>query len=98
VDATLAKALVALFPVAMLLFGSVALFFKTRTVAVLLQLIGAAGLTISVLTHVCEGLQLFQSMGSGMPNSLGHYLDLSSAVLGVTLFSVGYVWWALRKP
>jgi hypothetical protein len=96
-DATLAKSLVVLFPVAMLLFGSVALFLKTRILAVLLQLIGAGGLTISVLTHVCEGLQLFPSMGWGLPNSLGHYLDLGSAVLGVTLFPAGYLWWALRK-
>jgi len=97
-DATLAKSLVALFPVTMLLFGSVALLLKTRTVAVLLQLIGAAGLTISVLTNVCEGLQLFPSMGWGLTGSVGHYLDLSSAVLGVTLFPVGYLWQALYKP
>jgi hypothetical protein len=96
--ATLAKSLVALFPVTMLLFGSVALLLKTRTVAVLLQLIGAGGLTMSVLTHVCEGLQVFPSMGWGLPNSLGHYLDLGSAVLGVTLFPVGCLWQALRKP
>jgi hypothetical protein len=60
--------------------------------------IGAAGLTISVLTHVCEGLQLFPSMGWGLTGSVGHYLDLSSAVLGVTLFPVGYLWQALYKP
>jgi hypothetical protein len=51
-NATLTKALVVMFPVGMLLFGSLALFFKTRTVAVLLHLIGAGGLTIAVLTHL----------------------------------------------
>jgi len=94
---TLTKALVALFPVAMVLFGSVALFLSTRTVPVLLQLVGAGGLTVAVLTHVCEGFQLFPWMGWGLPNSPGHYLDLGSAALGMTLFPVGYLWHSLLR-
>ena len=50
---------------------------------------------IVVLTHVCEALQLFPSMGWGLPNSLGHYFDVAGAVLGVTLFPIGYLWQTL---
>ncbi len=31
----------------------------------------------------------------GHENSVGHYLDLSSAVLGLTLFPLGYLFQAL---
>jgi len=44
-----------------------------------------------VLTHVCEALRLFRWMHWGAEHSAGHYLDLSSAVLGLTLFPAGYL-------
>jgi hypothetical protein len=49
------------------------------------------------LTHVFEALQLFPGMRWGFEHSPGHYLDLSSAVLGLTLFPTGYLLHALRK-
>jgi hypothetical protein len=42
------------------------------------------------LTHICEALELYPSMQWGSPNSIGHYLDLSSAVLGLRLFPFWY--------
>jgi hypothetical protein len=42
-------------------------------------------------------LQLLPSMHWGLPDSVGHYLDLGSAALGVTLFPLGYLWQALTK-
>ncbi len=48
-------------------------------------------LVIVVLTHICEALGLFPWMGWGAEHSAGHYLDLSSAVLGLTLFPAGYL-------
>jgi hypothetical protein len=44
-----------------------------------------------VLTHVAEALHLFPAMRWGEPDSIGHYLDLSSAVLGVTLLPTGHM-------
>jgi len=52
---------------------------------------------IVVLAHLCEALKLFPSMGWGLSASAGHYLDLGSAVLGLTLFPIGYLWHALRN-
>lgn len=89
------KLAVALVPTSILLYGSVVLFRTQRSVWVSLQLIGSGFLFIVVITHVCEALSTFDSMGWGMEDSIGHYLDLGSAVLGVTLFSTGYCLYAL---
>ena len=94
---TLLKALVALLPAVLLLAASATLFSKAKSVPTFLQLVGAACLTVVVLTHVCEAVRLFPSMGWGRPDSAGHYLDLSSAVLGLTLFPIGYLWHVLRR-
>jgi hypothetical protein len=57
----------------------------------MLQLAGAACLATVVLTHFCEALHLFPWMHWGDRNSVGHYLDLGSAVVGLTLFPAGYL-------
>jgi hypothetical protein len=94
---TLLKALVALVPASMLLSGSAVLFFKGKTLWSLLQLLGAGCLEVVVLTHVSEALRLFPWMHWGLEDSAGHYLDLWSAILGFTLFPVGYFLHALSK-
>jgi hypothetical protein len=81
----------------MLFCGSIILFFKGKTVSSFLQLIGAGFLMLVVLTHVYEALHLFPWMHWGLRHSVGHYVDLWSAVLGLTLFPVGYLFHALIK-
>jgi hypothetical protein len=49
------------------------------------------------VTHICEGLHLFPWMHWGLKHSLGHYLDFWSAVLGLTLFPIGYLLHAVTK-
>jgi hypothetical protein len=78
----------------MLLLGSIALFLRARTVPAFLQVFGAGCLVMVVVAHVCEAL-LFPWMGWGLQDSAGHYLDLASAVLGLSLFPIGYLWHAL---
>lgn len=56
-----------------------------------LQLAGAACLLIVVFTHVCEAVNAFPWMEWGAQHSAGHYLDLSSAVLGVIMVPAGYL-------
>ena len=98
-NATLSKALVALVPAGILLVGSVLLFLRERTLGSLLQLIGAGCLVVVVLTHISEALHLLPWMHWGLEHSTGHYLDLWSAILGFTLFPVGYLFHALNlKP
>jgi hypothetical protein len=62
---------------------------KKRTVWRFLQLFGSACLIVVVLTHIAEMLDLFPSMGRGLPNSIGHYLDFVSAVLALMLLPLG---------
>ena len=94
---SLFTALVALVPVGMLLFGSATLFRGARRLSSLLQLLGAAGLVVVVLTRICEVVGLFPTMKWGSEHSVGHYLDLSSAFCGLTLFPLGYLLHALRQ-
>ena len=85
------KALAALVPVSLLLVYSVAVFVTRKTVSATLQMVGATCLVVVVLAHVAEALHLFPAMRWGEPDSVGHYTDLSSAVLGVTLTPLGYI-------
>jgi hypothetical protein len=62
-----------------------------------LLLAGSACMFIVVLTHVAEKFSIFPAMGWGLPNSVGHYLDLVSAVLGVTLLLLGFMAGALTR-
>ena len=96
-NATLSTALVALVPAGILFVGSVFLFLRKKTVSSFLQTLGAGCLVVVVLAHICEALHLFPWMQWGSEHSVGHYLDLASAVLGLTLFPVGYLLHALTK-
>jgi len=90
-NVTLLKALVALILVGALFFWSAVSFYKGKTRWLFLQLIGGGFLVIVALIHICEALQLFSWMGWGQPDSIGHYLDLASAILGLTLFPLGFL-------
>src|SRR5438128_11459403 len=94
-NTALLKGLLGLVPACMLFSGSVVLFFRSRTVCFFLQLLGAGCLVVVVLTHLCEALHLFPWMHWGLEHSVGHYLDFWAAVLGITLFSMGYFFHAL---
>jgi hypothetical protein len=87
----LMKALAALMPATALLAWSAAAFIRSRTAGLGLQLLGAACLVLVVLTHVAEALEVFPSMAWGEPHSAGHYVDLASAVLGLTLLPFGHI-------
>jgi hypothetical protein len=90
-DTTLLKVLLALLPASMLFVGSFMLFSRNKNASSVLQLAGAASLLIVVTTHLFEALHLFPWMGWGRQDSIGHYLDLLSATIGLTLFPLGYL-------
>ena len=94
---TLLKALVALAPTSVLFYASIILFRSGKTVSSSLQLLGAGFLIMAVLTHVCEALRLFPWMHWGSEHSVGHYLDFTTALLGLTLFPLGYLLHAIAK-
>src|SRR6266571_714290 len=88
--------LAALAPACILFSGSTVLFCKRRTLWSLLQLVGAGCFVVVVLSLIFEALHMFPWMNWGSNNSVCHYLDLWSAVLGLTLFPLGYLFHALR--
>jgi uncharacterized membrane protein len=96
-NATLLKALIALLPVSLLFYGSAVLFVRSKTAGSSLQLIGAGGLIVVVFAHICEALHLLPWMQWGLEHSSGHYLDLWSAILGLTLVPLGFVLHVLGK-
>jgi hypothetical protein len=55
------------------------------------QIVGLFCLAIVVLTHVAEAFHIFPAMGWGLPDSVGHYIDLVSAVIGCILFPAGFL-------
>jgi hypothetical protein len=87
---TLAKALVGLVLDSTLFSVCLLRFVRVKAPSSFLQLFGAGCLVITVITHICEALHLFLWMQWGQDDSVGHYLDFWSAVLGLTLFPVGY--------
>ncbi len=94
---TFAKAIAALVPTGMLLFGSALQFSRRRGVASLFQLIGAACLVAVVIAHLCEALGWFPRMHWGLEHSAGRYIDLVAAIGGLSLFPVGYLFGALKR-
>jgi hypothetical protein len=93
------KSFGALAPSSMLLFGSIVLLSKTKNVGSLLQVLGAGCLNLVILAHIAEALHWFAFMHWGQEHSIGHYLDLTSAILGITLFPLGYLLhaWGIRR-
>jgi|SRR6516225_5010081 hypothetical protein len=96
-NATLLKTLLAFVPTTFLLAGALLDFLRERGTSALLQLLGAASLVLVVLAHICEGLDLFPAMRWGEEQSAGHYIDLGSAVVALTLFPIGYLFHALKN-
>jgi hypothetical protein len=70
---------------------------KARTIGATLQLVGAASLLVVVLTHIAEAVHAWPSLGWGEAHSIGHYGDLSSAMLGLALVPAGLVVRASRR-
>src|SRR6516225_8337900 len=59
-------------PAFILFGGSIIIFSKGRNVTSLLQMIGAGGLMVVVLTHFAETFQFLPWMGWGTQHSVGH--------------------------
>ncbi len=79
------------------LFGAaVTRYRRRRSLAMTLTLVGSACFVLVAATHVFESLHLLTSAGWGQPQSVGHYIDLTVAVLGLASLLAGvtscFVW------
>jgi len=84
-------------PASLLFIGACILFARRQTAASFLQLLGAAGLLVVVLTHVAEAVNVLPQLDWGSQHSIGHFLDLGAAITGLTLFPLGYLLHTLSK-
>jgi hypothetical protein len=78
-------------PVFIAFGASAKAFAKERTLATLVQLVGAVCLLVVLFAHLSEALGFLPAIGWGQPNTVGHYIDLACAITGVVLLAVGYV-------
>lgn len=90
-NVVLLKEGIGLMVTSVLLVWSLAVFIRAKTVGSSLQLLGTISLLVVVLTHMAEALHVFSFMRWGEPNSVGHRVDLLSAILGITCFPMGVV-------
>ncbi|HEV2331974.1 MAG TPA: hypothetical protein VGV16_02330 [Gammaproteobacteria bacterium] len=87
----LMEALAVLLLTGLLFSAAVVLFVRARGAATTLQLAGSGCLVLVAVFHIFEALGALPRMGWGQEGSIGHYLDVSCAVLGLFLFSIGYL-------
>ena len=77
-------------PVCIAVGASIASFVEEKTGMALTQLVGASFLLVVIFAHVSEAFGFIASLGWGRPNTLGHYIDLVSAIAGAILLPIGY--------
>jgi Mn2+/Fe2+ NRAMP family transporter len=95
--AALLRSLTVFVPVSMMFVGAAVGYARRKGTAACLQLLGATGLVLVVVLHVFEAVHALPWMGWGRQHSAGHYLDVASALIGGTLFPLGYLLDSLRK-
>lgn len=90
-SASVLKGLLAFAAACVFLAGCVALFVTRRGLSSALQALGIACFGMMALTHAFEKFAILPELGWGQPHSVGHYVDLVAALLGVTLVTTGFL-------
>lgn len=84
-------------PSGLLFTAACILFLRAKTAATSLQWAGSVCRVWVAVFHIFEAPEVLPQMGWGQEGSVGHYLDMTCAVLGVGLFSVGYLLGAIGR-
>lgn len=87
------KGLLALAAACVFFCVCVARFLTRRGLSSALQALGIGCFGIMALTHVFERFSIFPEFGWGRPHSVGHFIDLVAALLGVTLMTTSFLVW-----
>jgi len=77
------KAILALLVTTIAFSAAAILYRRRRDTATALLTLGTAFLIVVALTHVFEAFGLLSAFAWGQPDSVGHYIDLGAALLGV---------------
>ena len=79
------KSSLALVVAVLLVVGMAVALRRRRSGTRLLLLLAATFFVIVAMSHVLEAFRIFPAAGWGQPRSLGHFIDLTAALAGVTL-------------
>src|SRR5215469_17468719 len=90
-SASVLKGLLALAGASVFLAVSAALFVTRRDLAGALLATGIGWFGVMALTHVFEAFSILPSFGWGEPHSVGHFIDLAAAWLGVAFVTIGFL-------
>jgi hypothetical protein len=93
-DAVILKAIVACVIAGSLLIASLA-YYRRHVSGGTAALVAAMVCFLAVaVVHVCEATRTLSAAGWGQPASVGHYIDLGLAILGIVLlcFAVATMW------
>jgi len=74
-----------------LLAVSVARLLTGRSLAAALQASGIGCFAVMAATHVFEEFSLLPALGWGRPDTVGHFIDLTAAPLGVVLVAASFL-------
>jgi len=67
------------------------LLLTRRSLGAALQALGVACFGVMALTHVFEAFSILPALGWGQPHGAGHVIDLTAALLGVTLMTISFL-------
>ena len=92
-NAAVLKGLLAPLAAGVFLAVSVAIFLTRRGLPSALQALGIGCFGVMALTHVFEAFSILPAFGWGQPNTIGHLIDLVSAMLGVMFVTTSFLLW-----
>ena len=85
------KGLLALVGTFTFLGVSVSVLMTRRGVSSVLLALGCGSFAVMALTHVFEAYSLLPRLGWGKPHTVGHFIDLITALLGITLVGASFL-------
>ena len=89
--AAVLKGLLALAGASVFLAVSAALFVTRRDLGAALLATGIGWFGVMALTHVFETFSILPAFGWGRPHSIGHFIDLAAALLGISFVALGFL-------
>ena len=90
-NAAVLRGLLALAGASLFLAVSAALFMTRRDLGSALLATGIGWFGVMALTHFFESFSILPAFGWGQPHSVGHFIHLAAALLGITFVTLSFL-------